>query len=581
MKLTKKQRRYIKTNIDKESIEDIAKKLKLDTKTVEDFVKDKKIAKKIKKRRKKKQKLSIFLEREKFKNLKDIAKFIKETKGVVIIMLVLTFCTYINSISGEFVADDVKGIVNSPKIETIGTALKTKKIDIVMNATIHKAFGLEEEPYHLSSITFHLINVVFVYVFISMLLDRRIAIVATFLYSVHPAISETVAWISAREYIVTSISLMSSLILFILYKNSSEKKYILVGATIFSASLGTFVYPWLMILPLLLFIVDQIILEKRPNIKALVKETPYHLVAIGYIAFYITHEISNRVVKLQAQYGLNQTELPPFYIRAPYTVWMMAKLLIFPKDLTLYHEGTYISNFRIFTMVVLVAVILISMLYALKKDKRIAGVIMFLFAAIAPAFSPIQVAWLIAERYMYISAIAFCILLAALFIKLELETKISNLTMYLLIFTLVGYSARTIVRNNEWRTRKSLWESTARVSPNSPRVYNNLGDVYGVEGDHQRAVEAFQKAIQIDPGYSEAMHNLGNAYIKIGEADLAQQQFEQAIQTNPNQYQSVYGLGLVELSKGNKQKANEYFNKVLQFDPSYFPAQEGVRLTSQ
>ena len=45
-----------------------------------------------------------------------------------------------------------------------------------------------------------------------------------------------------------------------------------------------------------------------------------------------------------------------------------------------------------------------------------------------------------------------------------------------------------------------------------PRAWNNLGILSAREGQTDEAIQDFQRALQIDPGFLIAMGNLGNAY---------------------------------------------------------------------
>jgi len=81
---------------------------------------------------------------------------------------------------------------------------------------------------------------------------------------------------------------------------------------------------------------------------------------------------------------------------------------------------------------------------------------------------------------------------------------------------------------------KNLVEATARTNPNSPRVYNNLGDVYGLEGDLEKSIYNFQRALQLEPNYPEAMYNLGNTYKQAGEVEKGEKLMQEALKLKPN-----------------------------------------------
>ena len=82
---------------------------------------------------------------------------------------------------------------------------------------------------------------------------------------------------------------------------------------------------------------------------------------------------------------------------------------------------------------------------------------------IGPTFSPVQVASFMSERYLYLGSIAFLALTALVFTIIESKAKIKNLSLYLTTAVVLVFALRTVVRNNDWSTRKSFWEATART----------------------------------------------------------------------------------------------------------------------
>ena len=53
-----------------------------------------------------------------------------------------------------------------------------------------------------------------------------------------------------------------------------------------------------------------------------------------------------------------------------------------------------------------------------------------------------------------------------------------------------------------------------------PKGYNNLGTAYMMKKDIQRAAQAYQKAIRLDPENADSYYNLGRLYL---EQDLVEQ----------------------------------------------------------
>lgn len=66
-------------------------------------------------------------------------------------------------------------------------------------------------------------------------------------------------------------------------------------------------------------------------------------------------------------------------------------------------------------------------------------------------------------------------------------------------------------------------------SPDRPEPYNNLGFLYALQGQYDKAKTAMEMAIHIQPTYAMAHENLGDIYAK-----LASKEYERALQLDPN-----------------------------------------------
>jgi tetratricopeptide (TPR) repeat protein len=76
--------------------------------------------------------------------------------------------------------------------------------------------------------------------------------------------------------------------------------------------------------------------------------------------------------------------------------------------------------------------------------------------------------------------------------------------------------------------------------PHNPMVWTNLGAAYlgnpilAKDGEQQRAIAAFERAIELDPAAPNVAYNLGLVHLDRQENERALHWFERAIQANPN-----------------------------------------------
>lgn len=75
--------------------------------------------------------------------------------------------------------------------------------------------------------------------------------------------------------------------------------------------------------------------------------------------------------------------------------------------------------------------------------------------------------------------------------------------------------AATVARNADYGSEVALWGSAARASPGKPRVFHNLGVALMRAGRSDLAIPAFERALELDPGYRRARDNLDRARLKL------------------------------------------------------------------
>jgi tetratricopeptide (TPR) repeat protein len=80
---------------------------------------------------------------------------------------------------------------------------------------------------------------------------------------------------------------------------------------------------------------------------------------------------------------------------------------------------------------------------------------------------------------------------------------------------------------------------------------------YQNEGNLDKAIEEYKKAIELNPNYLQAHMNLGAVYIQQKKYDQAIEEFNTVVKLNYYYGTAHYNLGYVYLLKGEKEKAQE------------------------
>ncbi|MDO8265544.1 MAG: hypothetical protein Q7T41_01220, partial [Candidatus Saccharibacteria bacterium] len=345
--------------------------------------------------------------------MKEITEFLKANKIFVLILVLLSVIVYGAILFNGFVsADDLDGYVNNQSLYNFRENVSKLYINPIIYSLFKITIGNNAAVLHLYSLLLHIINTVLVLVFVNTIFGKKIAAISSLLFAVHPLNTEAVAWFGGNSYLLNAILIFPTLILYSIFKKSGEKNYFICSVSFFVLSLIITRSVWLLVVPFIIGVLETFVFEKRVHPKSIVKICAYFIP--GLILFFSLNALTYRTTELQTSFELDYTKAVPWLNRLPYTFFKGTELLIFPKDLSIFHEGEIISTafygFMIFTTLAVLATILLLT----KKHRIIAGLLILIIVSIAPTLSPIQVAFFIAERYMYVGSVFFTTLIAIL-----------------------------------------------------------------------------------------------------------------------------------------------------------------------
>jgi tetratricopeptide (TPR) repeat protein len=118
------------------------------------------------------------------------------------------------------------------------------------------------------------------------------------------------------------------------------------------------------------------------------------------------------------------------------------------------------------------------------------------------------------------------------------------------------------------------YEKTLRLSPNAMTFYN-LANIYMRCRRYTLAVDMFQRALKIHPGFAEAYNNLGSVLRSIGKHERALSSFRQAVALKPDYVEAYGNVGSILIELGQLDEALASFRRALQFDPGFIKARVG------
>ena len=86
-------------------------------------------------------------------------------------------------------------------------------------------------------------------------------------------------------------------------------------------------------------------------------------------------------------------------------------------------------------------------------------------------------------------------------------------------------------------------------------------------GNYDKAIETYKKAIEIRPDYANAYFNMGLSYVKKGNYDKVIEAYKKCIEYEPENARAYYLIGWSYGNKGNYDKAIEAYKKAIEIKP--------------
>jgi len=116
-------------------------------------------------------------------------------------------------------------------------------------------------------------------------------------------------------------------------------------------------------------------------------------------------------------------------------------------------------------------------------------------------------------------------------------------------------------------------EKPLRVETDAKLEYNKGIDFYN-SGQFDKAIEAFQRAIELEPNYTDAYYNLGMTFDYLKQYEASISTFKMLLERKPEDYDALYRAALVSYKLGLPEQAKSYLRKLPASSPFYYKASE-------
>ena len=154
-------------------------------------------------------------------------------------------------------------------------------------------------------------------------------------------------------------------------------------------------------------------------------------------------------------------------------------------------------------------------------------------------------------------------------ISMDLEPQIEEETAqeegFLEMMEGLGFDRRTVLSDKRRREEILPSQDAARLGG---RQFMETGLGYYRQGFYSKAIEEFQKAIEVGPDFIEAYQCLGDTFFRMGQLNKAKEAYERVRQLDPNNMNVLENLGVIFANRGDYKKAVWQWGEVLKRNPN-------------
>ena len=537
---------------------------------------------------------------------------------LIAIIAAVAFAIFANSLTGEFVYDDVRQIIRNPLIQDnnlIGKALTSdvwafkgdgnytasnywRPTFTAFNILSFRLFGVEPFGWHFLNLLLHAGVCVLVFLLLRRWnLSSNLSFIIALIFAVHPVHVESVAWIAGSPDLLFGAAFLGSL--WFADKFAAEKKgtiYLIAALVLYAFALGA------KEVAMLCFPVYFLIFSYRQDVSTIEENTKkkkssdeqitierktsvfnttlaFGIVAIAY--FFIRWAILGRI----SQPAENAANLFGAILTAPSVFVFYLKQISCPVTIGTNYPLRAVESFDVFRfvlpLVISVAALVLFYLLAKRSFVQKVGLALFILPLLPTmnitAYGPEQI---VHDRYLYLPLLGFLLIVFPYLAEILEKTFPEKSEKFLLIIGIVlsvPLAVQTFINNEYWKNEIALWEHNIKVDPTSSFSFSQYGYALLEKEKYAEALEAFNNSLDI---HSSAITLMGRARANIYLNNYEEAVWDlQTIIESPDKdlnaytlYQSYESLALALSQNGKNDRAESILRDARKRLPIYHAA---------
>jgi len=400
-------------------------------------------------------------------------------------------------------------------------------------------FGMNPAGHHATSLVFHLINALLVFLLFRRLTsDSTNSFMVAALFALHPLHVESAAWVAERKDVLSAFFGLCALHAYASFRAS--RNFMHYGALFLLLCLSLMAKPMLVTLPVLLLALDfwpYGILDRR-SCWALIREKLPMMIPVAAVSVIA-------VLAQNSKGALASVHGTPFPMRLgvaldSYTYYVRS--LFAPHKLAFFYPYAAVPLPRLSIDTVILGLIT---WYAWRFRHRLPWLLtgwLWFLVMLTPVIGIVAVgSQAYADRYTYLPSLGIFVIMVwaagALVAGWKLPEKVVAAVALLVIITCAGMTWK---ETGYWKDGFTLYRRAIEVTEGNWLAHNNLGAMLNKRERYREAIGELEQAVYLAPDLGFVHYNLATAYDRTDNTVAARQHYREAIKISPAANDNYY-----------------------------------------
>jgi tetratricopeptide (TPR) repeat protein len=501
--------------------------------------------------------------------------------GVAGIVLAVLW-VYSPAVHGDWLWDDDWYVTNQPLVRDLnglwkfwfapGSWVEYYPVEETLLWIEWHLFGNDTFGYHLVTITLHALNALLVWRLLARLGLRK-AWLGGFLFAVHPAAVDSVAWIAETKNTLSTLPCLLAMIAWVDYEDARKPRDYALALFYFTLALlcKIAVAP----LPFVLVLYAW---WKRRRItgRDLAAAAPF--LAIAVILAAISIAAGEVYAHQKTPDALPSLDIASRIALAGQSLGVYFAHLVWPVGLLPNYPQWTIGAPSPLAFIPCLVVAAVFVVLWLRRATWGAPALLALGAFVlflAPFTGLTMVSYMaftwVMDHYLYLAMIGpIGLLIAALDsidARVPAQWRIAVTGAATLIAALLAFEARAYA--GAFTDEATLWGYTVDHNPNDWLAQDNLGKAQLLNNQPDDAVKSFSTALLLRPGRAQTHLNLGRAFVALGRLNDGLYQYDTALAIDPTDAEVYNQKGVAFIQANRAAEAIAPLQRAVELRPHY------------